>query len=219
MPSTENKQIVLDRISLRYDRRQVLTDVCAEINERDFALIIGPNGGGKTSLLRIVLGLLPPTVGGVSFYRGGAAVPSLDMGYLPQKSRIDSRFPITVSEVVAMGLTGKKLSRDAARASLGEMLARVGMEAYADTPIAALSGGQLQRALFARALITRAEVLVLDEPTSYVDKTFERQMLDMLEAANRTATVLLVSHEADCFAALANRTFRIHATLEEVPQR
>ena len=96
---------------------------------------------------------------------------------------------------------------------------RAGMEAYADTPIAALSGGQLQRALFARALITRAEVLVLDEPTSYVDKTFERQMLDMLEEANRTATVLLVSHEADCFAALANRTFRIHATLEEVPQR
>ena len=211
MPSTENKQIVLDRISLRYDRRQVLTDVCAEINERDFALIVGPNGGGKTSLLRIVLGLLPPT--------GGAAVPSLDMGYLPQKSRIDSRFPITVSEVVAMGLTGKKLSRDASRASLGEMLARVGMEAYADTPIAALSGGQLQRALFARALITRADVLVLDEPTSYVDKTFERQTLDMLEEANRTATVLLVSHEADCFAALANRTFRIHATLEEVPQR
>ena len=216
MLSTENKQLVLHRVCLRYDRREVLTDVSAAIAARDFALITGPNGGGKTSLLRIMLGLLPPTAGEVAFFRNAAAVPVLDMGYLPQKSRIDSRFPVTVSELVSMGLTGRRLSRTEAREALGSVLERVGLTGEASRPIAALSGGQLQRALFARALITAPEVLVLDEPTSYVDKAFEQQMLDILQEVNRTTTVLLVSHEAESFAPLANRLFRVHTTLEEV---
>lgn len=216
MLSTENKQLVLHRVCLRYDRREVLSDVSAAIAARDFALITGPNGGGKTSLLRIVLGLLPPTAGEVAFFRDAAAVPALDMGYLPQKSRIDSRFPVTVSELVSMGLTGRRLSRAEAREALGSVLERVGLTGEASRPIAALSGGQLQRALFARALITAPEVLVLDEPTSYVDKAFEQQMLDILQEVNRTTTVLLVSHEAESFAPLANRLFRVHTTLEEV---
>ena len=178
-------------------------------------MIVGPNGGGKTSLLRVILGLLRPDEGEVVFYRGGTVVPSLDIGYLPQKSRIDSRFPITVAEVVAMGLIGKKLSRKDSGLLLDDMLARVGLSDYAATPIGELSGGQLQRALFGRALITSPEVLILDEPTSYVDRNFGQMMVDLLREANRTATILLVTHEAHYFDALATQRFRVHKTVEK----
>lgn len=212
----DNKQIVLSQVGLRYDDYVALDDVSLEIGRGDFALIVGPNGGGKTSLLRIILGLLPPTRGELSFYRDGNPVASLDIGYLPQKSRIDSRFPITVSEVVAMGLLAKKLSRKEARRRLDEMLQRVELSAYASAPIGELSGGQLQRALFGRALITDPEVLVLDEPTSYIDPHFVPLMSHLLQEVNRTATVVLVSHDAAHFEPLATRLFRVHKTIEEI---
>ena len=199
---SDDKQIVLSHVDLRYDDHLVLSDVSIEIFRGDFALIVGPNGGGKTSLLRVILGLLRPDEGTVVFYRDGIAVSSLDIGYLPQKSRIDSRFPVTVAEVVAMGLIGK-------------MLARVGLSDYAATPIGGLSGGQLQRALFGRALITNPEVLILDEPTSYVDRHFGQMMIDLLREANRTATILLVTHEAHYFDALATQRFRVHKMVEK----
>lgn len=211
----DNKQIVLSHVDLRYDDHLALSDVSIEICRGDFALIVGPNGGGKTSLLRIILGLLRPDEGEVVFYRGGTVVPSLDIGYLPQKSRIDSRFPITVAEVVAMGLIGKKLSRKDSGLLLDDMLARVELSDYAATPIGELSGGQLQRALFGRALITSPEVLILDEPTSYVDRNFGQMMVDLLREANRTATILLVTHEAHYFDALATQRFRVHKTVEK----
>ena len=163
---SDDKQIVLSHVDLRYDDHLVLSDVSIEIFRGDFALIVGPNGGGKTSLLRVILGLLRPDEGTVVFYRDGTAVSSLDIGYLPQKSRIDSRFPVTVAEVVAMGLIGKKLSRKDSALLLDDMLARVGLSDYAATPIGELSGGQLQRALFGRALITNPEVLILISPRS-----------------------------------------------------
>ena len=107
----DNKQIVLSQVGLRYDDYVALDDVSLEIGRGDFALIVGPNGGGKTSLLRIILGLLPPTRGELSFYRDGNPVASLDIGYLPQKSRIDSRFPITVSEVEVVAQGGTPQAR------------------------------------------------------------------------------------------------------------
>ena len=227
----DDKQIVLSHVDLRYDDHLVLSDVSIEIFRGDFALIVGPNGGGKTSLLRVILGLLRPDEGTVVFYRDGTAVSSLDIGYLPQKSRIDSRFPVTVAEVVAMGLIGKKLSRKDSALLLDDMLARVGLSDYAATPIGELSGGQLQRvhlarvaaqkpklllrALFGRALITNPEVLILDEPTSYVDRHFGQMMIDLLREANRTATILLVTHEAHYFDALATQRFRVHKMVEK----
>lgn len=215
----DNKQIVLRHVDLRYDDYVALSDVSFEIGRGDFALIVGPNGGGKTSLLRIILGLLPPTRGELAFYRDGISVASLDIGYLPQKSRIDSRFPITVSEVVAMGLLAKKISRKESRRRLDEMLQRVELTACAKAPIGELSGGQLQRALFGRALITDPEVLVLDEPTSYIDPHFAPLMSELLREANRTSTVVLVSHDVGNFEPLATRLFRVHKTIEEIPCR
>ena len=115
-----------------------------------------------------------------------------------------------------MGLLAKKLSRKEAHRRLDEMLQRVELSAYASAPIGELSGGQLQRALFGRALITDPEVLVLDEPTSYIDPHFVPLMSHLLHEANRTATVVLVSHDAAHFEPLATRLFRVHKTIEEI---
>lgn len=215
----DKKQIVLRHVDLRYDNRLTLSDVSLQIDRGDFVLIKGPNGGGKTTLLRVVLGLLPPDRGDVSYYRDGATVSSLNIGYLPQKSRIDSHFPITVSEVMAMGLLGRKMARREARRRVNDMLQRMELADYASASIGELSGGQLQRVLFGRALITDPEVLVLDEPTSYVDHRFGSMMIDLLREANRSATVVLVTHEEGIFEPLATRQFKVHKYVEEIPSQ
>ncbi len=215
----DKKQIVLRHVDLRYDNRLTLSDVSLQIDRGDFVLIKGPNGGGKTTLLRVVLGLLPPDRGTVSYYRDGATVSSLNIGYLPQKSRIDSHFPITVSEVMAMGLLGRKMVRREARRRVDDMLQRMELADYASASIGELSGGQLQRVLFGRALITDPEVLVLDEPTSYVDHHFGSMMIDLLREANRSATVVLVTHEEGIFEPLATRQFKVHKYVEEIPSQ
>ncbi len=215
----DKKQIVLRHVDLRYDNRLTLSDVSLQIDRGDFVLIKGPNGGGKTTLLRVVLGLLPPARGDVSYYRDGATVTSLNIGYLPQKSRIDSHFPITVSEVMAMGLLGRKMARREARRRVDDMLQRMELVDYASASIGELSGGQLQRVLFGRALITDPEVLVLDEPTSYVDHRFGSMMIDLLREANRSATVVLVTHEEGIFEPLATRQFMVHKYVEEIPSQ
>lgn len=215
----DKKQIVLRHVDLRYDNRLTLSDVSLQIDRGDFVLIKGPNGGGKTTLLRVVLGLLPPDQGDVSYYRDGATVSSLNIGYLPQKSRIDSHFPITVSEVMAMGLLGRNMARREARRRVDDMLQRMELADYASASIGELSGGQLQRVLFGRALITEPEVLVLDEPTSYVDHRFGSMMIDLLREANRSATVVLVTHEEGIFEPLATRQFMVHKYVEEIPSQ
>lgn len=131
----DKKQIVLRHVDLRYDNRLTLSDVSLQIDRGDFVLIKGPNGGGKTTLLRVVLGLLPPDRGDVSYYRDGATVSSLNIGYLPQKSRIDSHFPITVSEVMAMGLLGRKMARREARRRVDDMLQRMELADYASASL------------------------------------------------------------------------------------
>ena len=114
MPSLENKIIAIEDLWLSYADKTVLEDINLDIFEGDFLLVSGPNGGGKTSLLRTILGLQKPTQGAVYFYKDREEVPSLDIGYLPQKSSIDSRFPITVEDVVASGLMGKSAKQSKA---------------------------------------------------------------------------------------------------------
>ncbi|MBQ8424015.1 MAG: metal ABC transporter ATP-binding protein [Coprobacter sp.] len=216
MQLQQNKQIELSHIDLRYDSRLVLSGIDMSINANEFILITGPNGGGKTTLLRLILGLLPPSAGKLSYFRAGTPVASLNIGYLPQKSRIDAHFPITVSEVIGMGLLGAKLSREERTRMIKTMVGKVGLSDYTDTPIGDLSGGQLQRALFGRALITNPEVLVLDEPTSYIDKDFEIRMIELLQEVAHDTTILLVSHDIATFTPLADRIFRVQNTLTEL---
>lgn len=194
--------IKIENVSHRYGDKLVLNDVNLEVNEGDFMAVTGPNGGGKTTLLRIMLRLLKPTRGTVT-YRDG----DISFGYLPQKNMIDSRFPITVDEVISSGLHVKPWHRLDAdeRRRLDETVALMGLEERRDHGIGQLSGGQLQRALLGRAIISRPNVLVLDEPLSYIDKQFEQRLYELIEDIARSTTIVLVSHEMTTIATMATR--------------
>lgn len=208
--------IVLRDIAMRHDYRFVLENVNFTINNGDFVAITGPNGGGKTTLLRIILRLLKPTRGEVEFYRDNRRIERLSAGYLPQKNQIDSNFPISVREVVASGLLRcKGLSEGEKSERVRQAIDTIEMSRYADRPIGRLSGGQLQRALLGRAIISRPRVLVLDEPLSYIDKHFESHIYDIIAGLAPSTTILLVSHEMSTIASMANRHIIIDRTLTE----
>lgn len=202
-----NSIIELRDVSVSYDR-PVLSDINLEVDRGDFVAITGPNGGGKTTLLRAMLRLIAPSKGQVLYFsREGKPVKKLAIGYLPQKNMIDSRFPVTVEEVVLSGLYRGLFPRitESDRSRLEETISEIGAESFRRNPIGELSGGQLQRALLGRAIISRPEVLVLDEPLSYVDKSFERRIYSLMEELARTTTIILVSHEMSVIAGMATK--------------
>lgn len=208
--NSQNRLISLTDVSLTRDQRPILTDISMDVNESDFIAITGPNGGGKTTLLRVMLRLLKPDRGSVTY--------SSDFmtGYLPQKNMIDSHFPISVNEVVASGLLAVKgLSKTETKLRVQEILSMVDMTEHADKAIGVLSGGQLQRALLGRAIISRPELLVLDEPLSYIDKRFESQFYTLIANLKETTTVVLVSHEMTRIAEMATRHLIVDQTLHE----
>ena len=157
-------------LSAGYDGRTVLHDIDLTVYENDFLGIIGPNGGGKTTLIKCILGLLKPTAGKITYNIS-------TMGYLPQYNTIDRKFPISVEEVILSGLSSKKslISRftDEQREKVRSTIARMGLEGLESRAIGQLSGGQLQRALLGRAIVSGPSVVILDEPSTYIDKRFE----------------------------------------------
>lgn len=199
--------IRLTDIEVAHDLQKVLPGVSLTVDRGDFLAISGPNGGGKTTLLRVMLKLQKPDSGRVEYFEGGRPVKRLHVGYLPQKSNIDVRFPITVEEVVRSGLlngwrhraTPEEMER------LVEIVDLMGIGGYLDRNIGDLSGGQLQRTLLGRALISRPEVLMLDEPLSYVDKEFEHQIYSIMERIAERTTIVLVSHEMSVISRMATR--------------
>ncbi|MDE5665625.1 MAG: ATP-binding cassette domain-containing protein [Duncaniella sp.] len=207
--------ISLRDISKRWEGKTALTDINFDVRQGDFIAITGPNGGGKTTLLRILLKLLKPTEGSVTYYRDGKPADELSIGYLPQKNLIDSRFPINVEEVIASGLIGEHLSAQEVKSRVEETTRLMGLDSHAKASIGNLSGGQLQRALLGRAIISRPKLLVLDEPLSYVDKRFEHYIYDLVAELAKTTTLLLVSHEMSTIAGMANRHLIIDHTLTE----
>ena len=217
MPLLENKIIAIENVWLSYTDKNILEDINLDIYQGDFLLITGPNGGGKTSLLRPILRLQSPTKGQITFFRQGEPVSSLDMGYLPQKNSIDSRFPITVEEVVASGLMGntqKGNTKFDSKKEIDEMLDLMGITALRNNPIGVLSGGQLQRSLFGRALISKPEMLILDEPASYIDRQFGNRMFEILrDLSSNGTTIMMVSHEIEPFITLSNRNLYINHIL------
>lgn len=186
-------------ISAAYDNKTVLENINLTVFERDFLGVIGPNGGGKTTLIKVMLGLLNPTAGKVTFYQEEKEVPEISMGYLPQYNSIDKKFPISVYEVVLSGLNRQKsLFRSfspAQHEQVKQVIARMGLEGLEKRAIGQLSGGQLQRALLGRALVSNPQVLILDEPNTYIDKRFEAKLYSLLEEINRERAIVLVSHD------------------------
>lgn len=191
--------------------KTVLRDINFSIAQGDFLAITGPNGGGKTTLMRIILGLLKPTHGHVEHTLTG-----LRTGYLPQKSRVDSHYPISVTQTIASGLLAlPSLSPGQRSERVAQALEQVQLTDHAHKPFGALSGGQQQRVLLARAIVSRPQILVLDEPLSYIDKQFEQRIYSIIEALAPSTTILLVSHEITRIAQMANRHIIIDRTLTE----
>lgn len=203
-----------------YDQHVIIPNVNLLVNKGDFIAITGPNGGGKTSLLRVILGLIKPEYGAVRFYDEGRTIEKLNIGYLPQKNAIDHRFPITVEEVVGSGLLknrfvwNNKLT-DEENSRVDDILELIGMAQYRNSSIGNLSGGQLQRVLFGRSIIANPSVLVLDEPLSYVDKTFESQFYNIVEELSKKTTIILVSHEMARIMQMANRHIIVDHGIED----
>ena len=212
----QQKMIELDSVSMQWDKHVALQNVSFSINEGDFVAITGPNGGGKTTLLRLILRLIKPSDGKVIYRSNGSETDSLDIGYLPQKNQIDSRFPITVQEVVELGLmSNKSLSKQERREKVSQTIALMGLEEHANRLIGELSGGQLQRTLLGRAIVSNPRILVLDEPLSYVDKAFEQRLYEIIAQLASHTTIILVSHEMSHIATMANRHIIIDRTLHE----
>lgn len=215
MRSHSNSLITLQNVSMRYDRKIILKDINLDIKEGDFLAVTGPNGGGKTTLLRILLRLLNPTAGSVSYGFSNTA-ERLAIGYLPQKNMIDQRFPITVKEAINLGLMAvKSKSRQEKAKMLEETVDLMGLREHANHAIGEISGGQLQRALFGRAIISHPQMLVLDEPLSYLDKHYEKRIYEIIENLMPTTTFVLVSHEMSKIAEMANRHIIIDGSLHE----
>ena len=195
--------VEIEKVSFRYGEVSVLEDIDLTVEPGDFLGIIGPNGSGKTTLLRIMLGLLAPTSGQVRLF--GHPPASLKqwgrLGYVPQKATFDPSLPVTVGEVVASGLVATmgllRRVRAAERRRVGDVLAQVGMTAYAAARVGALSVGQQQRVLIARALVSDPELLILDEPTGGVDPEAQTNFYALLHHLNREreVTLILVSHD------------------------
>lgn len=216
--------IRLNHVYAGYGGKTVLRDISLCIYEKDFLGIIGPNGGGKTTLIKLILGLIAPQAGSIRFFRDGKEVRELTMGYLPQYSSIDKKFPISVYDVVRSGLSKQKplLKSFTHRQHelVREVIDRMGLEGLEKRAIGQLSGGQLQRALLGRAIVSSPDVVILDEPSTYIDKRFEAKLYELLDEINKERAIILVSHDIGTVLqnvksiACVNETLHYHADTE-----
>ena len=211
------KLIEIKNVTALYDLKPVLNCVSLNVWKFDFLGIIGPNGGGKTTLLKIILGLMKPASGEIIFYENGECTPSLKIGYLPQINPIDKHFPISVYDVVSSGLASEKpLFKNfttAQKERVNELIIEMGLEKFAGRAIGELSGGQLQRALLARAIVSNPQLLILDEPNTYVDKKFESQFYELLGRINKTTSIILVSHDIGTLLPMVKNVACVNETL------
>jgi len=190
----EEPLVHIENLFAAYNQLSVLRKVNLDIYEHDFIGIIGPNGGGKTTLLKVILGLVRPKKGKIIYHFDRSQI-----GYLPQGSQVDDRFPISVREVVESGLeTGLKMGgrlTGNSHSKVREVIGKVGLDALKNRSIGELSGGEMQRTMLARAIVSSPRMLILDEPDTYVDNRFEMELYGLLRELNRTMTILLVSHD------------------------
>lgn len=196
----ENEIILeVNHVCAGYEGKEILHDASLNVYKNDFLGIIGPNGGGKTTLVKVMLGLLHPNSGTVKFFRDEQEVKSLRTGYLPQYNTFDKKFPISVRDVLLSGLHSEHRvishfgRNDKERAA--EMLETLELDDYANHAIGELSGGQRQRVLLGRALICQPEVLILDEPSTYIDIPNREKLYELLGKINKLCAIILVSHD------------------------
>lgn len=209
--------VEMRNVSFSYDGHPVLRDIDLDIRERDFATLVGPNGGGKTTLLRLVLGLVRPATGTVRVFGRRPEDARARIGYVPQRSLAADDFPARVIDVVLTGrLDGRRLlgrygpaDHGSARAAIDEVgLLEESARAFSD-----LSGGQRQRTLIARALASEPDLLLLDEPTANLDVVMENELYELLERLHERLTIVLVTHDLGFVSSLAKTVICVKQTL------
>ena len=191
----KEKLVEISNLSVSYDQKTVLEGAELTVHELDFLGVIGPNGGGKTTLIKAILGLVKPDLGTIKFH-----IPLSKVGYLPQINQVDRRFPITVLDVVRSGRTGGHLlnpfRKDKSETLYAEeLLEKMGIAAIRDKAIGELSGGQMQRVFLCRSLMNKPKLLILDEPDTFVDNQFESELYEKLKELNERMAIVLVSHD------------------------
>jgi zinc transport system ATP-binding protein len=212
----------MESLSASYGTSMVLQDVDFIVMENDFIGVIGPNGGGKTTLLRVILGLLKPVSGSIVF--NTSLVEKNTIGYLPQMSTGDINYPITVTDIVLSGLMMRKgifsrmTSSDKKKA--GKVIMELGLTGMENSTLNELSGGQMQRVFLARAIIGDPKLLLLDEPGNFVDTNFENDFYEKLRELNKRMAILMVSHDVGTISshiksfACVNRKLHYHPSHE-----
>ncbi len=224
---TENAVISIDGASYAYGDGWVLENVNLKIFDGEFTSIVGPNGGGKTTLLRLMLGLLKPQRGSVRVMGGKPEDARDKLGYMPQHLNFDPLFPVSVMDIVLMGRLqgmGKIRYSDADRETAQRCLRELDAEHLAKRQFADLSGGQRQRVLLARTLTCQPKILLLDEPTANVDLEVERSLYNVLLKLNERMTILVVSHDLSFVSKsiesviCVNRNVVRHQTSEITPE-
>ena len=222
MGDSKTPVIEVDGLSFSFDgRNNVLENVDLEVDALDFASVIGPNGGGKTTLLKLALGLLEPTVGKVRVLGTSPRRARHRIGYMPQFATLDPSFPVRVIDVVLMGRLGPSrwigpYSRQD-RSAAQKVLSQVGLSGLERRGFSDLSGGQRQRVLLARALASDPELLLLDEPASGLDQKVERDFFELLRELNQTKTLVLVSHDLGFVQSFVKSVICVHRQVDVHP--
>ncbi len=222
LPQNSTPIIEVANLSFRFDTGPpVLEDVNLEIAGGDFASVIGPNGGGKTTLVKLIVGLLKPTTGRVRVFGLPPAKARPRIGYMPQHAMMDPRFPVRATDVVLMGRLGvgrrfgnyNRADREAA----ADALTKVDLEALGGRPFSDLSGGQRQRVLLARALVTDPDLLLLDEPAAGLDHKVEQDFFELLQELNQHITIILVTHDLGFVAGFVRTVICVHGHVDIHP--
>ncbi len=208
----------IENLSVCYGANQVLRDICLEVNSGEVLGIIGPNGGGKTTLLKAVLGIVPVSSGKIEVFGKPIVNNSQYIGYVPQHAEVDRDFPISVLETVLTGCVGKGIhpffSYGKNRRQMAmEALKKVGIEDLADKRISELSGGQFQRMLIARAIVSAPKILFLDEPTASVDPASRANIYALLDELKKDMTIVIVSHDLLAISSLVESLACLNGTL------
>lgn len=207
-------------VCFQYDKQEVLSNVSFSIGEGEYVGIIGPNGGGKTTLLQLLLGLLCPCKGEISVFQNNANIQTTEMGYVPQALQFDASFPLSTLDLVLMGRLshlpwwGKYRKKDQTAAY--HALEKVHLAHLAHTPFSQLSGGQKQRALIARALTDNPKILILDEPTNNLDSSSRDEIYELLDQLKKSTTIIMVTHDLQLVLNKVDVIFCVEKTLSEM---
>ena len=222
-----NTIVKIQNLSFSYDKDKVLENINLTINKGDFLAIIGPNGGGKSTLLKLILGLNKLQDGNIEILGDKPSINFSNIGYVPQNTNINTDFPIKVIDVVLMGHIQVKhntndkwwhkifkigYNNSEILCAMGA-LKQVGMEKFANAKIGSLSGGQRQRVMIARSLCTHPKILLLDEPTASIDVHGQKQIYDLLKELNKTITIIVVSHDISVILNYATQVAHINRVL------